>query len=422
MAIYTLSDVKRLQEDSPDPQTPFLIIDEEKLRQNCGRFKKEFSEATIYYSVKANSDPNVLSVICEEGLNFDVASWGEIDILRGLGIPPERIIFSAPTKIPRDILSAYEYGVRIFAYDSRLELKKISRFAPDAKVMIRIAVDNSGAEWPLARMFGVSRARALELVPFATKLGLEHYGVTFHVGSQNQRPSTWGGALERVFDIWQELDVEGISGQVINVGGGFPVEYCREVPDVAEIAAVVQRERKRLFGDGVHLFVEPGRGLVGDAGILVTSVINRACRGGDEWLHLDTGVYHGLQETLEGFAYPVLSEKVCEQQREFTICGPTCDSTDLIMEGVPLPDNLTLGDRLYILSTGAYTVSYERYNGIDYPRTVVANGKRSGRGVQAALQPMERWTSAREDRQWASRGRQRLRQAARVERMEEPNV
>ncbi len=377
MSLYTLDEIHRLLAGVQIEETPFLVLDETRMRDNARRFRAAFPGGRVFFSVKANNHPQVLKLFAEEGIDFDVASWGEIEYLMAIGVPVERMIFSAPTKIPRHIEQAYRLGVRVFAFDSELEVDKLARLAPRARIIARMAVDNEGSYWPLERKFGIQPEEALRLFERAIRLGLKPHGLTFHVGSQNTDPLAWVRALERLHPLWKALEQRGSLLSCINIGGGFPAQFEQPVPTVEEIARQVLLRWQEWFGSQAQLWVEPGRGLVGDAGIMVTTVINRARRNGQEWLYVDAGVFHGLIEGLEMFHFPyyILSEKEDEERIPFTVSGPTCDSADVIRSEVHLPASLTFGDRLYILPAGAYTNSLERYNGIPFPPVILTDIK-----------------------------------------------
>jgi ornithine decarboxylase len=372
MHLPTLDEIDLMLARNRQSSTPFLMMDESRLRETCRAFHQVFPDAGVYYSVKANNDPRVLAVVAEEGLGFDIASAGELDQLLALNIPPDKIIYCAPTKIPTHIARAAAAGVRSFAFDSAAELDKLSELAPGAQVLARLAVDNHGADWPLDRKFGMSPEDTLELMTYAVSLGLQPYGITFHVGSQNHLPVAWEHALEKAFAVWQVLQNNGIRPQVIDVGGGFAVPYHESVPDISEYASVIQSTVHRLFNSSAQLWMEPGRAMVGRAGVLVTTVINRAKRGSNHWLYVDAGVFHGLIEASQGFKFPVLTRHASENTHPFILAGVSCDSMDVIQEGVLLPDTVSVGDELYLLSTGAYTNSMERYNGLTFPSVVMA--------------------------------------------------
>ncbi len=351
--------------------TPYLIIDRKKLENRCKEYNNYFGIGNVYYSVKANNDKSVLKVIASQEINFDVASKQEIEWLKDIGVSMDRIFFSAPTKIPRDIEYAYQNGVSVYAADSSMEIEKISKLAPKSKVFIRLSVDNAGSEWPLVKKFGATTYEAYRLLQTAKRNNLIPYGLAFHVGSQNISPETWKRALEKVKEVDDLLVKSKIQIELIDIGGGVPVKYRKDVPLLDEISNVIHTKFEELGFDGKRLVIEPGRSLVGESGVLVASVISRAKRGEDEWLYLDIGAYNGLQETLEGFEYTILTEKKSKKLIPYTLCGPSCDSTDKYMQGVLLPHNLTLGDKLYFQNAGAYTNSYDSYNGLLYPELVV---------------------------------------------------
>lgn len=353
-------------------ETPYLAISVERLKENCRRFRNAFPKAKIYFAVKANNHPVVLQTFRDENINFDVASWGEVDLLLREGIAPNRMAFNAPTKIPRDIQAAFIAGVELFAFDSIMELEKLAALAPGCKILARVAVDNAGSFYPLDQKFGMDERQVYQALLHSKTLGLEPYGLTFHVGSQNTDPDAWVRAMGKAAALRDEVYSQGIDLKVLDIGGGYPVHYVNNIPDIAEIADRVNKAARDLFPDCVELWVEPGRGLVSDAGVLVASIINRAQRGDKEWLYLDVGVFHGLVETWEaiGFEFPLRTDKDGDAQKEFILAGPTCDSGDVIDRNAKLPESLTLGDRLYILSTGAYTNAMAFYNGIPFPRVV----------------------------------------------------
>lgn len=373
MSPHTYEEIQQLLQTTQQLETPFLILDGQLLRANARRFRAAFPNGQVCFAVKANNDPRVLQIFHEEGLHFDIASWGEIQTLANLGVPASNMVFSAPTKLPRDIARAYKFGIHRFAFDTRIELDKLAGLAPGSNVIGRVTVDNDGSHWPLERKFGIEPGQELDLFLYANQLGLNPYGLTFHVGSQNKDPHAWVRALERLHPIWLALEENGIHLSIINTGGGFPAHFNEPVPEMEEIAAALLPALERLFGKKAGLIVEPGRGLVGDAGIMAATVINRARRGDSDWLYLDVGAFHGLIEGMDffGFQYPVISERQGEPLVPFVLSGPTCDSADVIHHLAMLPSGIGYGDRVYVLTAGAYSNSLEKYNGMGFPKTIV---------------------------------------------------
>lgn len=347
-------------------ETPALVMDKAALRQKYQEFRGEFSDAGIYYALKANPHPEIVMLLHELGCDFEISSQGELDLLLRLAIPPERIISGNPTKESSFIKHAYGSGVSLFAFDSYSEIDKLQELAPGSRVCIRLAVPNDGSEWPLSKKFGVEVDESIELLVAASEKHLIPEGITFHVGSQCTQASTWAKAIEKSSLVWKGVEARGLKLRLLNAGGGFPIRYLKPIPSVAEISSVIEKSIHSSFPEGLRLAVAPGRALVGDAGVLVATVIATAVRDTKKWLYLDVGVFNGLMESVGGIKYPMMTEKA-GQPVNWTLSGPTCDSFDVISEEVELPD-LCVGDRVYIKSAGAYTTAYaSQFDGFRIP-------------------------------------------------------
>ncbi len=348
--------------------TPALVIDKRLIRQKYGEFCKEFNQAKIYFALKANPHPGVVELLQQIGCDFEISSHGELNLLLGLGIPAERIITSNPVKDPNFITAAYKSGISVFAFDSYTEVKKLSSLAPGSDVYIRLSVPNEGSEWPLSRKFGVNSAEAADLLVQARDEGLNPKGISFHVGSQCTQPDTWIKAIEKSKVVYDLVADKGIRLSTLNIGGGVPARYMRPVPSVAQIAKAVAEAVSRFFNEGIEMFVVPGRGLVGEAGVLVASVVAKAVRDGERWLYLDVGVFNGLFETVGGINYIMLSDKDMDPCK-WVLAGPSCDDFDVISKEAELPE-LEVGDRVYVMSAGAYTSAYaSEFDGFPIPET-----------------------------------------------------
>lgn len=365
---------------SPIVSTPYMQLDLERVRENLETVRASFGllRPRVYYSCKANADPSLLATLHEAGCGFDVASKNEIDRLTAAGVPARTAIFSSTVKVPEHIAYAHAAGIDTFAFDSETELDKLAQHAPGARVVIRIDVPHQGARWPLAGKFGVSSLEAVELLMYARDRGLEPLGVTFHVGSQCERTQSWCDAIElakKTVDLAHEA---GIDLTLLNIGGGLPARYDQDVPSVAEIGNEVLSTVIAKFGAGMQYAVEPGRFLVADAGQIVTTVIGKALRRGKLWVYVDLSIYAGLLEVIGGWTYPIVTAKDDHPRVKVTLAGPTCDSTDVIASDVDLPE-LEVGDQITLLCAGAYTTSYEGYNGFEFPRTILVDGAMESR-------------------------------------------
>lgn len=344
------------------PATPCLVVDLDVVRQNYEAMQAAFPGTQIYYAVKANPHSHVLELLASLGACFDAASLREIEQTLAAGATPERISFGNSVKRESDIETAYALGIRQFVFDSAGELEKLARAAPGSDVTCRLAVDSAGAQWPLHRKFGCSAETARVLLLNATDLGLNPAGLSFHVGSQQLAIQRWDDAITRAAALFADLAGAGVALTHLNIGGGMPVAYRDDAPGISDLSETIHLALDRHFGATPPILsMEPGRTIVASAGIIETEVLLIAERElGQRWVYLDIGIYNGLTETAgDAIQYRVTSGRTGELIPA-VLAGPTCDSNDVMYEeaGYMLPADLAVGDRLRILSTGAYTTTY----------------------------------------------------------------
>ena len=374
---YSSKQWQRIQDFSAAKNSPFLVVDLDRIQFKYEELKQCFPFADIFYAVKANPGMEIIQRLRNIGSNFDVASTYELDRVLASGVPPERISFGNTIKKAADVKYAYDKGVRLFVTDARADLEQIAKFAPGSRVFVRVLVESgTTAEWPLSRKFGCDPDMAVDLMAAAKTLGLKPYGVSFHVGSQQKEVTVWRTALDAVKQVFETLESRHqIQLELINMGGGFPARYLAEIDSLQAYADQIKRYLKQNFDREITLFLEPGRSLVGDAGVIVSEIVliaNKSEKDAKRWVYTDVGVFNGLIETLgETTKYPIHTPKMQAQaeKSEVVLAGPTCDSTDIMYEKIPyqLPLNLTIGDRLYWLSAGAYTASYASVEFNGYP-------------------------------------------------------
>lgn len=364
---------KKMKAFADQHETPFVVIDTATIAHAYDEIEENFPYAKIYYAVKANPAVEITELLKNKGSNFDIASIYELDKVMSCGVTAEQISFGNTIKKARDVRYFYEKGVRMFATDSEADLRNIAKAAPGSKVYVRILTESSGsADWPLSRKFGCQTDMAMDLLVLARDLGLVPYGVSFHVGSQQREIGAWDAAIGKVKIIFERLrEEDGIHLQMINMGGGFPANYLNRTNTLQAYAEEITRFLKEDFGDDLpEIILEPGRSLIANAGILVSEVVlvSRKSRTAVErWVFTDVGKFSGLIETMdESIKFPIWTEKQGELE-DVVIAGPTCDSADIMYENYKygLPLNLASEDRLYWLSTGAYTTSYSavEFNG-----------------------------------------------------------
>jgi len=370
----TLEEFSDIKEFAKGKKTPFLIIDLKKIEAKFDELAHLMPYAKIYYAVKANSLPEVLKLLADKGSNFDVATVYELDQILDLGVTPDRISFGNTIKKEEDVKYAFDKGVRLFVSDSITDLKKISNSAPGSNVFFRIINEGGEADWPLSRKFGAHPDMVYHLIIEAKNLGLIPYGISFHVGSQQRDVGQWDNAVSQCRYLFDSVKFDGIDLKAINIGGGFPAHYLKSAPSIDTYAKEITRILKDDFGDNFpEIIVEPGRSIVADSGVLVTEVImisKKSIINQYEWVYIDCGIYNGLFDTInESIKYPLFSERILSSKdtKEIILAGPTCDSLDVLYEDYKysIPADLKEGDRLYVLTTGAYvpTLSSIGFNG-----------------------------------------------------------
>ncbi len=359
--------------DEVRPSTPFLVVDVDVVERNYRALAAALDGVRVFYAVKANPAPEILARLVALGSAFDVASPGEIELVLAAGAAPDRISYGNTIKKEADIARAHGLGVGLFAFDSEAELLKIARAAPGARVFCRILTSGAGADWPLSKKFGCAPAMARDLLARARGLGVNPWGVSFHVGSQQKDPESWDAALAEAAGLFRDLEAVGVELGMVNLGGGFPATYRDAVPGTSAYGAAIMAAVRRRFGNRLpFLIAEPGRGLVGNAGVIQSEVVLLARKGEDDqrrWVYLDVGKFGGLAETMdEAIRYPISSHRTGAAE-PVILAGPTCDSADVLYERsrYELPVDLAVGDRLEIGAAGAYTTTYAAvgFNGFE---------------------------------------------------------
>ena len=360
-----IHDFLRTRRDIGGDTGPCLVVDLDVVRENYHTFERALPDSRVFYAVKANPDAAVLNLLAQLGSCFDCASVVEIEQVLATGATADRISFGNTIKKERDVARAWQLGIRLFAVDCEAEVEKIARAAPGSKVFCRMLCAGEGAEWPLSRKFGCEVAMAPRVLEHAHRLGLTAHGLSFHVGSQQNNPAMWDGALKASAAIFKDLAERGINLQMVNLGGGFPTKYLKAVPGVASYGQAIFAALRKHFGNRIpETIIEPGRGMVGNAGVIEAEVVLISKKSDEDplrWVYLDIGKFGGLAETMdEMIRYPIKTAFDGGETEPCVIAGPTCDSVDVLYEKVPydLPVSLEIGAKVLIEGTGAYTTTY----------------------------------------------------------------
>jgi ornithine decarboxylase len=358
---------------SEQPATPCLVLDVDRVEHNYRAIRAAVPPATVYYAMKANPARPILERLAALGCGFDAAGIEEIEACLAAGALPDVISFGHTVKKTASIIRAHRLGISLFAFDSEEELRKIARAAPGSRVYCRLMVANDGADWPLSRKFGTSVEEAIRLLPLAASLGLVPYGVSFHVGSQQTEPRAYADAIAEAAAVFETLAAQGLTLNFLNLGGGLPVRYREEVPSLDRFGEAIMQALARHFGHAMpEIAIEPGRAIVGDAGLVSSEVVLVSRRdpdpGAPRWVYLDIGRFGGLAETEgEAIRYRLTTEHDGSETGRAVLAGPTCDGADIMYEkaGYHLPLSLKAGDRLQIETAGAYVTTYaaQSFNG-----------------------------------------------------------
>jgi len=357
-------------------ETPFYVFDLKVLRHNYQALQKLFPRFKFFYSVKTNPLQEILGTLNKESSNFDAATIGEIKLVISAGISPSRILFTHPIKLPTDINTALQCKVENYTFDTLDELQLLIKYAPDTRYFLRICPPVEGTFYEYNDKFGASISEIYKILNFATENSISIYGLSFHVGSQNMSLAPWIEAIKLCNLIINKYYKTIPTLRILNIGSGFPVKYnFDKCITIKEIVQIVRDSIKNLPKD-MEFWAEPGRILVADTGILVSTILRNIKRDKNRWLFVDIGIYHGLIEILESrgrLTYPIGSLKKGFLIK-YNISGNTLDPDDTLATNIMLPENLIMGDRIIIHDIGAYTTSFfTDYHALPKPKIYIVD-------------------------------------------------
>jgi ornithine decarboxylase len=355
--------------------TPLFILNHKKIRENYRIFKKNLPRVQCYYAVKANSNPEIIKTLFNEGSSFDVASYSEfMQIYEYLGHFEEKakdffiwdkIIFSNTIK-DRQTLGKIKKYRPLVTYDNVDEIRKIKEHCGTAGLILRLKVPDTGSQVEMSSKFGAEPGEAMSLIRRAFEAGLVVEGLSFHVGSQCTNFDNYVSALAITADIFRQARKKGHDLKIVDIGGGFPVPYDSQVPKFEELAQLINAECQRLFPENIEMIAEPGRFIVATAAVLITEIIGKARRDGKIFYHINDGIYHTFSGVVFDHWLPNFQSFRRGKKEVCAVVGPTCDSFDKISLSLQLPGNLEIGDCLYTENIGAYSIaSSTKFNGFD---------------------------------------------------------
>src|SRR5580700_1937378 len=359
--------------------SPLLVIDAERVRRQYRRLTAALPGVDLHYALKPLPHSSLITTLMGEGAFFDLATNGEVELVRRLGVDPKRCIHTHPIKRDSDIRTALNFGVTRFVIDNPDELRKFVQFRSRSSVLIRVSFRSPDAQVDLSRKFGCDPEAVEDLFRLAADLRIKIDGLSFHTGSQNADSAMTVRAIEVCRGLLQSAAAAGHPVHILDIGGGFPVQYLKPAPSIEEFCAPINASLKTLPSD-VRLIAEPGRYISAPAAIAVASVMGRALRDGRWWYYLDDGLYGSYSgQMYDHSVFPVEALAADGPTYPSVLAGPTCDSIDVIRENIELP-KLEQGDLVIGRVMGAYTwASASEFN--FFPRaTVLAldRGRRIG--------------------------------------------
>ncbi|MDA3960763.1 MAG: type III PLP-dependent enzyme [Planctomycetota bacterium] len=359
MSINSYPDPALLRATVAEHGVPVLLLSCETIRSQYRSLHEALPGVELHYALKPLPHPDVVAALADEGASFDLATNGEVDVVRAAGIAPERCIHTHPIKRDGDISHALAYGCTTFVVDNPYELDKFLPYRDQAEILVRISFRSSDAVVDLSYKFGIAPDQALDLITKARDMGIKVRGLCFHVGSQSAMSYKHVEAIGFCRQLFNLAALEGIELDTLDIGGGFPVPYTEPVMPIDDFCRPIVAALERDFS-GTRILAEPGRFISAPSMTLVSSVMGKSERGGTMWYYLDDGLYGSYSGKLYDHCnYQIIPLKLLEgeepdERRPSVIAGPTCDSIDVIYEGQMLPE-LECGDLLVSPMMGAYT-------------------------------------------------------------------
>ncbi|HVN42178.1 MAG TPA: type III PLP-dependent enzyme [Steroidobacteraceae bacterium] len=354
--------------------TPLLLIDCEAIRRQYRNLHAALPGVALYYALKPLPHPAVVAELRDLGASFDVATAGEIRVVRAERVAPERCIHTHPIKTTAEIRAALRFGIREFVVDNPDEIRKFVPYRRRASLLLRLSFRSPTAVVDLSRKFGCEPSAVKPMLELARRLKVRVRGLSFHVGSQVSDPAKYVEAIAACRGLFEQARRERLAElDTLDIGGGFPIAYSGEAPPIGQFCRPIRKALKTL-PRGVRLLAEPGRFIAGPAGTCVAAVVGRAQREGRWWYYLDDGLYGSYSGQLYDHAsYPIECLDRDGLASPSVLAGPTCDSIDVIREDVPLPE-LEIGDLVVGHMMGAYTsASATDFNFIPRARHVAFN-------------------------------------------------
>lgn len=351
--------------------SPLLLLDCNVLRERYRALREALPGVELFYAIKSFPERAALAALAAEGASFDIATSGEIELLRSIGADPAATIHTHPIKRDCDIRAALDFGCTTFVVDNVDELAKLVPYRAQARLLLRVSFRGKQVASDLSKKFGCAPRDVPFMLTQAAALGLEVIGLSFHVGSQSLTSDDHVEAVRACRPFFQDHALAGAEHlRVLDIGGGFPADYQRRGLDLGEYCHPIVQALAEYPGH-VRVLAEPGRVLSAPSVRSISTVIGRARRGDADWYYLDDGIYGAYSgHIFDGVRYPITLFSDRGERSTAVLAGPTCDSVDVILEDGLLPP-LEIGDLVVGEMMGAYTLATaSEFNSIPKPRLV----------------------------------------------------
>jgi ornithine decarboxylase len=341
--------------------TPLLVYQPAEVSDRYQLLKKALPYVHHHFAIKSLPITAVIETIRDLDGYFDIATNGEIDLLRKAEVDPSHCIHTHPIKRLQDINYALEYGVNHFVVENSAEIHKFKGLSTPVVLILRVAFENDLAASNLSAKFGCDKEDCRSLIKLAQSLDLAVGGISFHVGSQMPSSKIHQEAIDWANELYLELEEEGICFSLLDIGGGFPARYTNQDIDLATFLAEIKLPLDRFHSNfpDCQILSEPGRCLAASALTLITQIVGKKYKNGQNWYYIDDGVYGSFSGQIYDHQQHSLVPLVVDANKPLyssVVAGPTCDSIDIIDSQALLPE-MEIGDYLITHNIGAYSMA-----------------------------------------------------------------
>lgn len=342
---------------------PFFLINITEIINLYNLWIQKLPNIKPYYAIKCNTDNEIIKILSNLNCNFDVASINEIEYILKY-VNSDRLIYANPCKSISSIIYCKNNNINLMTFDSIEELYKIKKYNENAKLILRIAVDDSKSLCKFNIKFGYNINNINDIINIINNLKLNLIGISFHVGSGCSSPKIYYESIKITKDIYNIAKKNNINISIIDIGGGFIKKLFNEI-SIEINNALNDFYYDELLNNEISFISEPGRFFIETSHTLILNVISKKKDNDIIKYYINDGIYGCFNCIINDHANPSFNLLKSNDNELYNsiIFGPTCDSIDIIKKNIILPE-LNIGDYLYVENFGAYTISASsKFNG-----------------------------------------------------------